>query len=315
MPEFLQLDFPALFGGSLAALACALVGNYLVLTRRAMFTDAISHVTLPGVLIAFLITGSTATLPMLIGGVGAALIAAGLVFLLTRLGGVEPSAALGVVFTSLFASGVVLMEQSGAARTTFDVHHVLYGNLEGLVWPAATGFESLGDPGALSMLPDAIGRMAVILALVAAMVAIWHKELALAAFDPAFAAASGVPVRLIDLVLLGATALATVAAFESVGVILALAMIVCPAASARLLTRRLGPQIALSLMLALGTVWLGYAIAVLGPAAFGYDLSLNAAGVIGALSGAGFGATAMFQGTRIGRFLQSGRGDAEAVRS
>lgn len=305
MAEFMQLDFPALLGGSLAAIACSLVGNYLVLTQRAMFTDAISHVTLPGVLIAFLVTGSTATLPMLIGGVGAALIAAGLVFVLTRLGGVEPSAALGVVFTSLFALGVVLMEQSGAARTTFDVHHVLYGNLEGLVWPAATGLESLGDLGSLSMLPDAIGRMVVILAFVAAVIAIWHKELALVAFDPVFAAASGIPVRLIDIVLLGATALATVAAFESVGVILALAMIVCPAATARLMTRRLRPQIALSLLLALGTVWLGYAIAVLGPAAFGYDLSLNAAGVIGALSGLSFGLTAMLEAAKPKRVLRT----------
>ena len=104
--------------------------------------------------------------------------------------------------------------------------------------------------------------------------------------------------------------MAAVAAFESVGVILALAMIVCPAATARLLTQRLGPQIALSVVLALGSVWLGYATAVLGPAVFGYDISLNAAGVIGAVSGAAFGGVAIFQASRRIPLLKSGRDDA-----
>ena len=306
MMTFLQLDLPALLGATLAALACALVGNFLVLTRRAMFSDALSHVMLPGVLIAFLLTGSTAALPMLLGGVGAAFVAAALVFALTRYGRVEPSAALGVVFTSLFAGGVVLMEQSGAARTTFDVHHVLYGNLEGLIWPAASGLGSLVDPQALSELPKSIGRMALVLSLVLSLVAVWRKELALVAFDPVFAAAMGVRVRLVDLVLLCATALAMIAAFEAVGVVLALSMIVCPAATARLLTRRLAPQIAASLVLALFAAWGGYAVAVLGPPAFGADIALSAAGMIATVSGLAFGLAAWARsGRRTRRFLGS----------
>jgi manganese/zinc/iron transport system permease protein len=117
---FLQLDLPALLGASLAALSCALVGNFLVLTRRAMVSDALSHVMLPGVLAAFIITGTTAVFAMLAGGVGAALVAVGLVSFLTRTAKVEPSAALGVVFTTLFAAGVLVMEQSGVARTAFE---------------------------------------------------------------------------------------------------------------------------------------------------------------------------------------------------
>jgi manganese/zinc/iron transport system permease protein len=301
MTPFLQIDLPPLAAATLAALSCALVGNFLVLTRRAMFTDALSHVVLPGVVIAFLATGSTATLPMLAGGVGAALVAAALVHGLAR-AGVEPSAALGVVFTSLFAVGIVIMERSGAARTSFDVHHVLYGNLEGLIWPAAEGWGSLADPEALGLLPDAIGRMALILGAVAALVGLWRKELALTAFDPVFAAASGVRVRLVDLVLLAAAALATVAAFEAVGVVLALAMVVCPAATARLVTRRLGPQIAVSLGVALAVVWTGYGLAVLGPPALGSEgLALNASGVIGALAGLVFGLAALWRGRGVRR--------------
>jgi manganese/zinc/iron transport system permease protein len=293
MTTFLQIDFAALLAATLAALACALVGNFLVLTRRAMVSDALSHVMLPGVLVAFLVTGSTAVLPMLTGGVAAALLAVAMVSFLIRRARVEPSAALGVVFTSLFAGGVLLMEQSGVARTAFDVHHVITGNLEALVWPAAEGVASLVTPADLAAMPRAIGRLALILVLVAAIVLALRKELAAVAFDADFARAAGLPVGALDLVLLVATALATVAAFESVGVVLAVAMIVCPPATARLLTGRLGPQIGVSLLVALAVVWGGYGLAVLGPAAFGSDLALNAAGTIGALSGVAF-ASAVF---------------------
>lgn len=282
---FLQIDFAALLAATLAAQACALVGNLLVLTRQAMLSDALSHVMLPGVLTAFLLTGSAAAVPMLLGGVGAALVAAGLIALLVRAGGVDPSAAIGVVFTALFAAGVVGLERSGAAHTTFDVHHVLYGNLEGLVWPTATGWGSLVDPARLAELPPELGRMALVLGLVCVLMIAFGRPLALAAFDADFAAAIGLPTRLLSLLLLVMTALASVAAFEAVGVILALAMIVCPAAAARQLTDRLDRQIGLSLAVAGLSVVLGYAGATLGPTALGYDLALNAGGSIGVVSG------------------------------
>jgi manganese/zinc/iron transport system permease protein len=296
---FLQIDFSALLGATLAALSCALVGNFLVLTRRAMLSDALSHVMLPGVLAAFIITGSTAVVAMLAGGVIAALVAVGLVSLLIRAGKVEPSAALGVVFTSLFAAGVLAMEQSGVARTAFDVHHVIMGNLEALVWPSAKGIGSLLSPADLAELPAALSRLAIILALVAAIVALAWKELALVAFDPDFARASGLPVGALDLLLLVATALASVAAFESVGVVLAVAMIVCPPATARLLTTSVPAQIRLSAVLAVATVLLGYGSATLGPAAFGFDLALNAAGMIGAVAGLMFGGAVIYRSRAV----------------
>ncbi|HEY7385739.1 MAG TPA: metal ABC transporter permease [Beijerinckiaceae bacterium] len=295
MITFLQIDFAALLAATLAALSCALVGNFLVLTRRAMVSDALSHVMLPGVLVAFLITGSTAVLPMLAGGVAVGLLAVALVSFLIRTAKVEASAALGVVFTSFFAGGVLLMEQSGVARTAFDVHHVITGNLEALVWPTAKGLVSLVTPSDLAEMPRAIGRLAVILVLVAAIVLSFAKELAAIAFDPDFARASGLPVGALDLVLLVATALATVAAFESVGIVLAVAMIVCPAATARMLTDRLAPQVMLSVVVALAVVWGGYALAVLGPPALGFEIALNAAGTIGALSGLLFVAAVLYR--------------------
>jgi manganese/zinc/iron transport system permease protein len=294
MTTFLQIDFAALLAATLAALSCALVGNFLVLTRRAMVSDALSHVMLPGVLVAFMITGSTAVLPMLVGGVAAGLLAVTLVSFLIRTAKVEPSAALGVVFTSLFAGGVLLMEQSGVARTAFDVHHVIMGNLEALVWPAASGLASLITPAHLAEMPKAIGRLVLIFGLVTTIIVALRKELAAVAFDADFARASGLPVALLDLILLVTTALATVAAFESVGIVLAVAMIVCPPATARLVSDQLGPQIVLSVLVAVVVVWGGYTIAVLSPAAFS-DLALNAAGTIGAVSGLLFGAAVLYR--------------------
>ncbi len=131
------------------------------------------------------------------------------------------------------------------------------------------------------------------LVLVVAILAVFRKELSLLAFDPVFARASGLPVGLLEAALLTATALACTAAFKSVGVVLAVAMIVCPAATARLLTQRLSTQVALSAAIALGTVLLGYGAAILAPRAVGSALALNAAGTIGAVAGLLLAGTAL----------------------
>jgi manganese/zinc/iron transport system permease protein len=282
---FLQVDLAAIFGALLAALACALVGNFLIATRQAMLADAMSHAVLPGVLVAFLITGGVAAGPMFAGAVAAGLATAGLVAFLARVGVVEPGVAIGAAFTTLFAVGVVALEASGAARAAFDVHHVLLGNLEGLIWPTATGLDSLFDPARLAELPPALGRMVLVLAAVALALGVLRRPLALLAFDADFAAASGVAVRALSFVLLALTALATVAAFESVGVVLALAMIVCPPLTARLLARTFRGQVVGSLVVAAVTVLAGYGAAVLLPPLLGFDAAVSASGSIGVVSG------------------------------
>ncbi|AVO47121.1 metal ABC transporter permease [Phreatobacter cathodiphilus] len=296
MAEFWTVDFVPLLAASLSALACALVGNLLVLTRRAMAADALSHAVVPGVVVAVAVTGLAGSLVVLAGGLAAAFAASGLVALLIRLGRVEPGTALGVVFTTFFAFGILVLEWSGLSRTGFDIHHVVTGYLEGLIWIGR-------DPGAqasllrsLMDLPQVVFELAIVLVLVVAILGAFRKEFALLAFDPVFARASGLPVGLLEAALLTATALACTAAFKSVGVVLAVAMIVCPAATARLLTTRLPQQMALSAAIALGTVFVGYAAAVLGPRLFGSALALNAAGTIGAMAGLALVATAAMRG-------------------
>lgn len=284
MAAFWTVDFVPLLAASLAAVACALVGNLLILSRQAMAADALSHAVVPGVVLAVAVTGLSGSLVVLAGGLAAAFSASALTGFLVRIGRVEPGAALGTVFTAFFAFGILMLEWTGLAQTGFDIHHVITGSLEGLIW--LPGDASAGAPAQLLLtLPPVVFELALALGLVAAILFALRKELAVVAFDPVFARASGLPVGLLDAALLAATALACTAAFKSVGVVLAVAMFVCPAATARLLTTRLSRQMALSVLIALLTVLAGYAIAALGPALFGWALALNAAGTIGAAAG------------------------------
>jgi manganese/zinc/iron transport system permease protein len=116
MGEFWTVDFVPLLAASLAALACALVGNLLILTRRAMAADALSHSVVPGVVVAVALTGLTGSAVVLAGGLAAAFAASGLVAFLTRVGRVEPGAALGTVFTTFFAFGIVMLEWTAISK-------------------------------------------------------------------------------------------------------------------------------------------------------------------------------------------------------
>jgi manganese/zinc/iron transport system permease protein len=299
MTEFLQIDFPAILVGTLAALACTLVGNFLVLTRQSMLGDAMGHVVLPGIVIAFVLMGSTATWIMLTGAFAAALFSALLVEFLRRIAGVEPSAALGAVFTAMFALGVLLLEQTGVARTTFDVHHILFGNIEAAIWPAAIGIASLFDPAALADLPPQIGRLLFGLVVIALVIAILFKELRLVSFDPVFASTVGLSPRLFGAVIVSLAALAAVVSLAAVGVILLVAMMVCPPAAARMLTDNLATQVWISIAIAAASGILGYAVAVLMPPLLGFDLSLGAAGTIAVVAGS-FQLAAMIAGPKRG---------------
>jgi manganese/zinc/iron transport system permease protein len=299
MISFLQIDLPALLAGTLAALVCALIGNFLVLTRQSMLGDAMGHVVLPGIVIAFVLAGTTATWVMLTGAFAAALFSAMLVEFFRRTARIESSAALGSVFTAMFALGVLLLEQSGVARTSFDVHHILFGNIETAIWPAATGLSSLIDPAALASLPPQLGRLAFGLAVVAIVVVVLFKELRIVSFDPDFARTIGISPQLIGAVIVSLAALAAVVSLSAVGVILLVAMMVCPPATARMLTDDLKTQVWLSLLFALASGVLGYAIAVLLPLAFGHEISLGAAGTIAVLAGL-FQLTAMLFGAKRG---------------
>ncbi len=292
--EFVSLSLTPILIGICVSVCCAIPGNFLLLRRQALIGDAVSHVVLPGIVVAFLLSGVTTTLVMMLGAAGAALISVLAIEAIRRLGRVETSAAMGVVFTTMFAAGVLLLEQSDTSNVHLDVEHALYGNLESLIWLDATGWVSLLDPMALAGLPPELPRMGIVLALVSVLAWLFWRPLTLASFDEGFARSQGIPVQLVSLGLVIVAALAAVAAFDAVGSIIVIAMFICPPAAARLMTNRLDAQLAWSVLFATSSAILGYVCAGYGPGWFGLAASVSAAGMIGTVSGLILAITAIF---------------------
>ncbi|SFT36392.1 metal ABC transporter permease [Sedimentitalea nanhaiensis] len=283
--EFVPLSLSPLLIGTLAAVACALPGNFLVLRRQALIGDAISHVVLPGIVVAFLVTGVISTWPMMAGAAGAAVLAVMLIEAIRRLGRIEPGAAMGVVFTSMFAAGVLLLEQSDTSTVHLDVEHALYGNLESLIWLDATGWASLLDLEALRGLPPELPRIAVTLIAVVLFTVVFWRPLKLSTFDEGFARTLGIRTNLLGLALVVTAAIAAVASFDAVGSIIVIAMFICPPAAARLMTNRLEHQVLWSVIFAVTAAVSGYVLAGYGPLWLGGQDAVSAAGMIATMSG------------------------------
>jgi manganese/zinc/iron transport system permease protein len=287
LPTFsIALDLFPLLAATLAALVCALLGNFLVLRRLSLMGDAISHAVLPGLVIAFILSESRSSLAMFLGAAIAGVATVVLVELVKKLGRVEPGAAMGVVFSVLFALGVLLIERAAVRHVDLDADCVLHGQLETLVWfGAPERFTDLLSSSTLDAIPRQVTTLFVMLVAASVFIALFFKELRVAAFDPALATTLGFHSGAMHFALMLFVAGATVASFEAVGSILVIAMLICPAATARLLTDRLLPQIVASLLAATLASLTGYFGASWIPALFHAD-SVNAAGMITVASGA-----------------------------
>lgn len=238
--------------GSLVAASCGFLGCFLVLRRLAMLGDALSHALLLGIVGAFLATSSRAAVPLFIGAVIVGLLTSFFVQSLSQ-GGVQGDAAIGVTFTSLFALGVVLVSMF-AGSVDLDMECVLYGEI------AYTPFDLL-EVGGRSLGPRPVwinGGLALLNLLV---VGLLYKELKICAFDPAMAAAVGINVTLMHYLLMGLVSVTTVGAFESVGAILVVAMLIVPGATAYLLTDRLERMLGIAVGVGVLSSVAGYFIA------------------------------------------------------
>ncbi|MDI5936503.1 metal ABC transporter permease [Halomonas kalidii] len=285
MSDFMVFSLVPLTVAVIICMTCALLGNFLVLRRQSLIGDAISHVALPGIVVSFLLTGTLASTAMMLGAGASALVTVAMIELIRRLGRVEISAAMGVTFTSLFAVGVLLLEWHQASGVHLDVEHALYGNLESLIWFDGTGPAALFDPAALADLPPQLARVAWVGLVVVIFVAVFRRHLILGSFDPDFAASVRAHPALVDLLLVTMVAVAAIAAFEAVGSIIVIAMFICPAAAARLMTNRLRAQIAWSQLFAVVSAVLGYLLAGQGLGWLGFEISVSAAGTIATLAG------------------------------
>ena len=310
--SFLQIDLPALLAAVFATVTCALLGNFLVLRRQSLMGDAISHSVLPGIVLGFLMAGSRATWPMFAGATAAAVAAAVLIELVRRIGRVESGAAMGVVFSVFFAGGVVLIEQAAAHAIDLDAECVLYGQLEDILWLAPTGWASLLDPAVWAEMPREVVTLAGVALICALAVTLFYKELKITSFDPELATTLGIPAGVFNIGLMLLVGMVAVAAFEAVGSILVIAMFICPAAAARLLTDRLAVQIGLSLLIAAGAAVSGYVLAAFGPFWLGGDSSLAASGMIAVMTGVALAAAILF-GPRYGVLARRRHGAPPAL--
>lgn len=239
-----------LLTGILTGVACGLVGSFLVLRRMAMLGDAISHAVLPGIAVAFLLTRARQSLTMLVGAALVGLLTVFLVDVLHRKGRLQRDASIGVTFTFLFALGVILISLFGR-YVDLDQDCVLFGEIAFVPWDSWI-------IGELDLGPRAVWSLGAALLANAIFILLFFKELKLISFDPVLARSMGVPVTAVHYGLMGCVALTTVAAFESVGAILVVAMLVVPAAAAYLFSERLWAMIALSSLLGGLSALLGF---------------------------------------------------------
>ena len=241
---------------AVVAAACAVPGVFLVLRRMAMMSDAISHTVLLGIVLGFFLTQDLASPLLILGAALTGVLTVTLVELVHRTRRVAEDAAIGLVFPALFSLAVILISRF-AGDVHLDADAVLLGEL------AFAPFDRFVVAGA-DLGPQALWVMGGILLLNLLLVTLFYKELKLATFDPALAAALGFAPAWIHYGLMGSVSLTAVGAFDAVGSILVVALMIAPPAAAYLLTDRLDRMLALSVALgvagALSGYWLAYAL-------------------------------------------------------
>jgi ABC-type Mn2+/Zn2+ transport system permease subunit len=215
------LQYAFMVRGMLAALMvgviCATVGTYMVLRGMAFFGDALAHAILPGIAVGYLIGGG-AREPLFWGAMLAALLSSVGIGAITKGSKIREDTAIGIVFASMFALGIALI--STVRSYPVDLAHFLFGDVLGV---------SNSD----------LVRMAVLGFFVLATIGLFYKEFLVLSFDPLLAATLRLPARLLEYLLLVIIAVTIVIALQTVGVALMVAVLVTPAATAYLLTRRL----------------------------------------------------------------------------
>lgn len=240
-------------GGVIAA-SCALLGSYLVLRKMAMVGDAISHSVLPGIVLAFLISGSRDNIPMLIGAAAVGVLTTIMIELLHKKAGLQEDASIGITFTWLFAIGVILIS-SLTSQVDLDQDCVLYGEIAYV--PLDLVYSNSGAVIAPRALLTGIGLLVVIIGFVI----IGFRGMKISTFNSDYAKALGISTAFWHFSFMGLVSLTTVISFETVGAILIVALLVVPAATAYLLTHKLINMLLLAVLFGLLSSVFGYFLA------------------------------------------------------
>lgn len=213
----------------LLGISSGVLGSFAYLRKQSLMGDALAHAALPGVCIAFMLTGSKSILFFLIGAAVAGLIATFGIGFITRHSRIKQDAALGIVLSVFFGLGIVLLTQ---------IQHSDSGNQSGL--------DKFLFGQAAGMVRSDVLTMAIASFLLVGACALLYKEFKLLSFDPGFARGLGLPVAALDQLLMFLIVVAVVVGIQAVGVVLMAAMLITPAVSARYWTERLGVMVALA---------------------------------------------------------------------
>ncbi len=253
--EPLSYDFMvrALVTTVIAAVVCALLSCWIVLIGWSLMGDAVSHAVLPGVVLAYIVGA-----PFALGAVVFGFLAVALIGGIRDTTRVKEDAAIGIVFTSLFALGLVLISVTPSQT---DLGHILFGNVLGV---------STSD----------LLQITAIALLVVAVLMVKRRDLTLYAFDPIHAHAIGLSPRVLGALLLGLLALTTVVALQLVGIILVVAMLIIPGATAQLLSERFSRMLLLAPLIAAASAVTGIYLS--------YWLDAAPGGLVVLVQGAGF---------------------------
>jgi manganese/zinc/iron transport system permease protein len=260
----MNADLSIVLTACLVATACGLLGPFLVLRRVALMGDAVSHAVLPGIVGTFLLFETRAPLPVILGAAVFAVICVLGIDALKSTGLVKADAAIGLVFPALFSLGV-LGVQRYADGLHLDLDATIYGEI---AFVPLEQWQLLG-----TLVPRSVAIMGTVaLANLVFVVALW-KELKATSFDPEFARTVRIPPQRLSRLLLMAVAVTAVTAFESVGAILVVTLLIVPAATAYLLSDRLWTMVAVTVAVGWLCAGAGYGAAL--------ELDASIAGAMG----------------------------------
>jgi manganese/iron transport system permease protein/iron/zinc/copper transport system permease protein len=250
--ETLQLDYGhyirPLLAGTLVAIVCSVIGCFIILRRMAFLADAIAHSMLAGVIAGYLLVkivfnGEAPLAAMLIGAMLAGVATVAMVGFVTRFSRVKQDTAIGIMYTGIFALGAFVISIRYFSRLIhIDIYHYIIGSV-------------------LAVPDEELWLLAIVASIVVSVVVLFYRPLQLTSFDPIMAASIGIPVLAVEYMLTICTSLVVVSGVQIAGVILVVALIITPAATAYLLTDRLDRMIWCSVGIAVVGFWSGFGLA------------------------------------------------------
>lgn len=268
--QTLQLDYGhiirPLIVGTLVAIVCSVVGCFIVLRGMSFLADAIAHSMFTGVIAGYLLIRlfyqqDADIVAMLIGAILAGMITVAMVGFVTRFSRVKQDTAIGIMYTGIFALGAFIISiDSVQSHIHIDIYHYIVGSV-------------------LSVRDEELWLLAIVASIVLSVVILFYRSLQLTSFDPIMAASIGIPVLLVEYLLTACTSLVVVSGVQIVGVILVVALIITPAATAYLLSDRLDRMIWISVIVGVLGFWLGFILATIAGASPGASVVVTMTGI------------------------------------